>query len=115
MTGLAHKDRLHDGDALRDHAVRAEYIRAVASLADTAAMMLGFGLSEEVVARTLHSQRRALGEKYKEMTTAAQRRNLYRRNTERYGDRRRPGIDHLRSRGNTWSDIIASASRPGRL
>jgi hypothetical protein len=48
MTGLAHKDRWHDGDALWDHGVRAEYIRAVASLADTAAMMLGFGLSEEV-------------------------------------------------------------------
>jgi hypothetical protein len=46
MTGLAHKDRLHDGDALGDHAVRADYIRAVVSLADTSAMMLGFGLSK---------------------------------------------------------------------
>jgi hypothetical protein len=26
-----------------------------------------------------------------------------------------PASNHLRSRGNTWSDIIASASRPGRL
>jgi hypothetical protein len=100
-------------DVVQDRAVRAEYVREVASLADKAVMMLGFGLSDEFVARTVHAQRRVLSEQYKGLTTAAQRSELYRRNLAKYGDPQGPTVGYLRAEGKSWLDIIASASRPG--
>lgn len=98
--------------AARDRSVRAEYVREVASLSDKAGIMLGFGLPEEVTARVLHAERRALSERYKQLTTASLRTEPHRRNSQKYGDPQAPSIDYLRARGDSWSDIISSASRP---
>jgi hypothetical protein len=98
-------------DAL--NALRKAYVDEVTGLADKAASMRKSGNTEELIARTLHADRRALGVKYKNMTPAAKRTVIYARNMAKYGDRRGPTIAWLRARGKTWNDIIESASRPG--
>ena len=38
---------------------------------------------------------------------------IYERNLNKYGDKLGPSIEYLRSKGNSWEDIIESAYRPG--
>jgi hypothetical protein len=102
-----------DEDADPDQLVRREYVAAVRLLADRAASLLAEGRTEEEVAREVHGQRRALSERFKARTTPGRRARLYERNLAEYGDPGGPTIEALRARGRTWSQIIASAARPG--
>ena len=113
MTPAPHEPGRSRADERRDHGVRDGYLREVAGLADKAAAMLASGLSEEAVARAVHAERRALGEKYKVLTSPARRRQLYRWNLERYGDPHGPTVESLRAGGKSWADIIVSSARAG--
>jgi RHS repeat-associated protein len=101
--------------------LRQQYERAVRALSDRAAQMRLGGRPLEEVARTLHAERRALGEQFKTMTPPDALEQIYVRNIERYGDRLGPSIDWLIERGlrqgktmeQIWESIITSASRPG--
>ncbi|MFH8383472.1 hypothetical protein ACH4E7_21405 [Kitasatospora sp. NPDC018058] len=75
--------------------------------------MRAAGASDEEIARTLHQARRDLGVKYKDATPEEQREATYARNLTKYGDKLGPSIDWLRARGNSWQDIIDSATRTG--
>ena len=72
------------------------------------------GMSSEQIARSLHAERRALGEKFKGLTPHGKLGEIYERNLKLYGDRLGPSVDWLRNAGKSWDDIIESASRPGR-
>ncbi len=101
--------------------LRQEYESAVRALSDRAAQMRSGGRPLEEIARTLHAERRALGEQFKATTPPDALEQIYARNLERYGDRLGPTIDWLIERGlrqgktmeQIWESIIASASRPG--
>lgn len=71
-------------------------------------------MSSEKIARTLHAERRALGEKLKSLASMDMLQKIYERNLQRYGDRLSPSIEWLRKQGKSWEDIIESATRPGR-
>ncbi|GAB3505077.1 hypothetical protein GCM10027521_60590 [Amycolatopsis cihanbeyliensis] len=51
--------------------------------------------------------------KYKDLTPEPLRSQIYTRNLEKYGDELGPTVEYLRSRGKSWDEIIASASRTG--
>jgi len=101
--------------------LRQQYESAVRTLADRSAQMRSAGRPLEEIARTLHAERRALGEQFKGMTPPNALEQIYVRNIERYGDRLGPSIDWLVERGlrqgktmeQIWEAIIASTSRPG--
>ena len=93
--------------------LRQQYEAAVSKLAEKAHAMRGKGASPERIARLLHSERRALGVKFKDLTPPDKLTEIYARNLQRYGDKLGPSIDWLRARGKTWDQIIESASRPG--
>ena len=93
--------------------IRERYVESVSGLADKVPGMRKAGMSSEEIARALQAERRALGEKYKDITDPARRQEIYARNLETYGDELGPTIDFLRNQGKSWEDIIESASRPG--
>ena len=101
--------------------LRQQYESAVRALSDRAAQMRSGDRPLEEIARTLHAERRALGEQFKTMTPPDALEQIYVRNIERYGDRLGPSIDWLIERGlrqgktleQIWESIITSASRPG--
>jgi RHS repeat-associated protein len=99
------------GGAAEDFSLRHAYRADVEALKDKGAFMLGYGLPEEFVARTLHAERRALGEKYKDLTPQPLRARIAWRNVGRYQDPLGPSIDWLRDHGKSWLDIIDSAAR----
>lgn len=71
------------------------------------------GSSLEEIARAMHAERRALGIKYKDLTSADLLEKIYQRNMERYGDRLGPSIEFLLGKGKPWEQIIESAMTPG--
>jgi uncharacterized coiled-coil DUF342 family protein len=93
--------------------LRREYEAAVSRLAEKARLMRSQGRSSEEIARVLHAQRRALGEKFKELTPPEKLKEIYARNLKKYGDRLGPTIGWLRAQGKSWEEIIESASRSG--
>ncbi|MBW1903109.1 MAG: hypothetical protein JRJ20_15995 [Deltaproteobacteria bacterium] len=92
--------------------LRQEYIKEVVSLELKAFAMEEEGVSLEIIAKTLHAERRKIGEKYKDLTPEGLRKNIYVRNIKQYGDPLGPSIDYLRGKGKPWEDIIKSASKP---
>lgn len=71
-------------------------------------------MSSEQIARTLHAERRAIGEQFKALTPADKLAQIYERNVAKYGDRLGPSVDWLRAQaGKSWDDIIESATRTG--
>ena len=93
--------------------IRDEYENEVRGLKNKAQQMRENGYSEEEIARTLYTDRRELGIKYKAMTPPDKLEEIYQRNEQKYGDKLGPSIDYLRGKGKSWSDIIDSATRPG--
>ncbi|MBN2022235.1 MAG: hypothetical protein JW809_05530 [Pirellulales bacterium] len=94
-------------------ALRQRYVDAVRALAGKVPGMRKAGMSSEQIARSLHAERRALGELYKNVTDPALLEQIYQRNLTKYGDKLGPTIEWLRARGKTWEEIIESACRPG--
>jgi hypothetical protein len=93
--------------------LREAYVNEVRGLRAKGEKLLAEGQSPEQVAKTLNSDRRALGIKYKDLTPKPLLEKIYQRNLEKYGDRLGPTIDWLRSRGYTWEQIMDRASTPG--
>ena len=93
--------------------LRQAYVTEVISLKKEAEILKKGGMPLEEVARTLHARRREIGIRYKELTPALKLDVIYKRNLMKYGDQYGPTIEYLRSKGNSWEDIIESASRPG--
>lgn len=94
---------------------RQAYELAVRALRERANELRSAGASAEVIARTLHAERRALAARFKEATPEPLRTALYERGLRVYGDRLGPTIEFLRSRGKSWEDIEQAAMRPGVL
>lgn len=93
--------------------LRQEYVDAVSKLKAKADSLRSSGMDEEQIARTLHAERRALGEQYKALTPPDKLAKIYARNFEKYGDQLGPTVDWLRSKGKTWEQIIESSTRTG--
>jgi hypothetical protein len=93
--------------------LRQEYIDAVASLKSKVETLRGQGKADEEIARLVHAERRALGEKYKGLTPPDLLEKIYERNLGKYGDKLGPTIEWLRGQGKTWTQIIDSATRSG--
>jgi len=72
------------------------------------------GADSETIARMLHAERRAIGERFKDLTPPDIRARIYERNLAKYGDKLGPSIDWLRTQGKkSWEQIIESAARAG--
>ena len=95
------------------HPLRQAYIKELNGLKALGEKMARKGIDKEIIARTLHSKRRELGVKYKNLTPPDKLKEIYARNVEKYGDKLGPSIDWLRKKGKSWDDIIESASRTG--
>ncbi|MCI0564947.1 MAG: hypothetical protein MN733_41300, partial [Nitrososphaera sp.] len=93
--------------------LRQQYIDAVTELGSKIPAMREAGMSSEQIARSLHGERRALGETFKDLTPSKKLQEIYERNVKLYGDRLGPSIEWLRAQGKSWEDIIESAKRPG--
>jgi hypothetical protein len=93
--------------------LRQEYVDAVASLKSKVETLRGQGKADEEIARLVHAERRALGEKYKGLTPPDLLAKIYERNLGKYGDKLGPTIEWLRGQGKTWTQIIDSATRSG--
>lgn len=94
--------------------LRREYEAAVRALQLRAAELRTAGASVEVVARTLHAERRALAARFKEATPEPLRAALYERTLRVYGDRTGPTLESLRAKGKSWEEIAEGAMRPGQ-
>jgi hypothetical protein len=94
-------------------ALRQQYVDAVSGLAQKGSSMRASGSSAEEIARTLHAERRALGEQFKSLTPPEKLAEIYERNIQKYGDKLGPSIDWLRNENKSWDQIINSASRAG--
>ena len=93
--------------------LRTRYEQAVHDLRQRAAYMRRGGASAEAIARILHTERRELAARFKELTPEPYRTGIYRRTFEVYGDELGPSIEFLRAQGKSWDAIIDSATRPG--
>ena len=93
--------------------LRRDYEAAVSRLAETARLIHGQGRSSEEIARVIHAERRALGERFKALTPPEKLKEIYARTLKRYGDKLGPSIEWLRAQGKSWQEIVESASRPG--
>ena len=94
-------------------ALRSQYVADVNALATRVPEMREAGMGSEQIARALHAERRALGEKFKALTPSDKLAEITQRNIQLYGDPLGPSIDWLRAEGRSWEQIIESASRPG--
>ncbi len=94
-------------------ALRLAYEAEVAKLKDLIPAMRKQGFDDEAIARKLHADRRALGEKYKAQTEPKLLETIYKRNLEKYGDKLGPTVEWLRAKGKTWEQIMDSATRSG--
>lgn len=92
--------------------MRDEYEAEVKALRGVAASMQG-NKSEEEIARHVSAERRKLGIKYKDLTPADKREQIYARNLKKYGDKLGPTPDYLRGKGKSWGDITEGACNPG--
>ncbi len=93
--------------------LRKKYEADVKKLKELEDKLRANGKSPEEIARELHKARRDLGIKYKDLTPDKVLEKISQRNLDKYGDKLGPSIDHLRSKGKTWEQIIESATRPG--
>jgi hypothetical protein len=94
-------------------ALRKAYVNEVSAIKDLTEALKASGLSEDVIARVVHAQRRYLGTKYKNLTPTDMLEKIYERNLQKYGDKLGPTIEYLRAQGKSWSEIIESAARTG--
>jgi RHS repeat-associated protein len=94
-------------------ALRQAYEQAVRDLGNRLNDLRRAGKDPEAIARELSQTRRALGEKFKDMTPANFREKIYQRNLKDYGDPLGPTVDYLRAKGKTWEQIAESACRSG--
>lgn len=94
-------------------ALRQKYVDAVTELGSKIPEMRKTGMSSKQIARALHAERRALGEKFKNLTPSDMLQKIYERNLQKYGDLLGPSIEWLRKQGKSWEDIIESATRSG--
>lgn len=92
--------------------LRDGYTNAVAFLKNVGEKMLKAGKSEKEVAMSLNTQRRTLGELFKDATPAELRDFIYKFNEKRYGDKLGPTYEMLKKAGKTDAQIIDGASRP---
>ncbi|MES2504582.1 MAG: hypothetical protein V4534_06870 [Myxococcota bacterium] len=69
--------------------------------------------SEREQAKILHQLRRDIGKRYKDLTPAWLRQNIYCRNHHVYQDPLGPTYEHLTAKGKKDAEIIASAARTG--
>lgn len=95
--------------------LRDAYIDQVKRLEIQETSMRQAGRPAEAIARTLHTRRRRLGVRIKEMMPDAIREEIYRRNERRYGDKLGPTLEYYRGRGRSFEDIIRSAQKPGGM
>lgn len=93
--------------------LRRKYVKEVEGLKNDLADMREKGYSEEYIARTLNEKRRAIGEKYKDITPPELRERIYQRNLRIYGDKLGPTIDFLLDEGKSWEQISEGACRAG--
>lgn len=105
--------KLKCGKCVHVHPLRQAYIKEVNGLKALGEKMARKGIDKKIIARMLHSKRRELGVKYKNLTSPDKLKEIYARNVEKYGDKLGPSIDWLRKKGKSWDDIIESASRTG--
>ncbi|CAN5812337.1 hypothetical protein BH11PSE3_BH11PSE3_36150 [soil metagenome] len=98
---------------MTDDGLRARYEEAVRGLSVSVAAMRDEGLSAEVIARTVHAERRRLAALFKKRTPEPVRSRLHDRTLAVYGDVQGPTIERLRAQGKSWDDISEGASRPG--
>jgi len=96
-------------------AMRRDYEAAVRALRERREGLYSAGVCAEVVARTVHAERRVIATRFKEMTPEPLRSALYERTLRVYGDRLGPSIDYLRAKGKSWEDIAEGATTPGQL
>lgn len=95
--------------------LRDRYEADVRQLAVMAELLSVSGASPERIAHVLHNERRSLEAHYKTQTQEPLRSQILERTLAAYGDPLGPTIDFLRSKGKSWEQILASASRPGVL
>ena len=100
-------------NAAKTPALRQAYVAEVEGLQGLGSSARAAGQNAEATARMLHSERRALGVQYKNLTPADELARITERNIKTYNDPLGPGVDWLRAQGKTWEQIIESASRPG--
>lgn len=93
--------------------LRQAYVDEINALKPQADALRAAGKDPEQIARTLHEQRRNIGERYKDLTPPDKLAEIYERNLSRYQDKLGPTIDWLRAKGKTWDQIIESATRTG--
>lgn len=91
-----------------------KYENEVRLLKEKAKKLKEEGKTSEEIARILHSDRREIGLKYKDLTPPELREKIYKMNMKEYGDPLGPSIDYLRNvKGKTWDQITESAGNPG--
>ena len=98
---------------MTDPPLRLRYEEAVVALRARVAAMRNNGVSAEMIARTVHAERRWLTATFKALTPEPWRSQIHDRTLAVYGDCVGPTIECLRARGRSWDDIIDSATRPG--
>lgn len=104
---------------------RLEYETKIRQLEGKGQAMLKAGKSEAEVAKTLHNERRAIGQEFKDRTDPELREVIYGRNKIMYGDELGPSYEKLKAgkrhpntgrwltEPKTDKQILQSASRPG--
>ena len=106
--------------SIKDSPLRRAYEADVAHLCDQVPALRQRGLTAPDIARKLHGERRALGERYKDMTPQPLRDRIYEVNRRRYGDPLGPSFAYLERRHARdggppdYEAIIAGACRPNR-
>lgn len=81
--------------------LRHEYERSVRALAADVERMRREGASVEMIARTVHVDRRALAQHYKALTPEPLRTAIYDRTLAVYGNTSGPTIEYLRAESKT--------------
>ncbi|MDC2889331.1 hypothetical protein [Psychrosphaera algicola] len=102
-------------------AIRQSYVNEVRGIKGAAEAMLKGGMSVKNVVIAAHGMRRAIGQKYKNLTPFILRQLIYIRNvTPRwlkgagYDSKLGPTFKWYRKRGDTYRDIISSSSKPSK-
>lgn len=100
-----------ESDGLKSNPLRLEYERKVKELSELRDRMTAEGVSEAAMAKTLHFERRRLGEVYKDAAPPLFREYILYATEKRYGDPLGPDYEALRNVKND-EQIIESATRP---
>ncbi len=94
--------------------LRPKYERRATALRGRANATRQYGSTPEAIARAMHVARRQFCQAFMEQTPVPQRTRIFDRTRAVYGDPLDPRVECLRAQGESWEDIIESASRPGR-